>query len=103
MIDDHDTPGESGAVAPAALRTTSRGSLAPLSARTQARLHAGLARRAGELEDQLRRRADDGMATAEYAIVTLAAVGFAGLLVIILRSPEVRAALSGIIEGALSG
>ena len=46
---------------------------------------------------------DDGMATAEYAIVTLAAAGFAGLLAVILRSPEVREAITSIIRGALSG
>ncbi len=46
---------------------------------------------------------DDGMATAEYAIVTLAAAGFAGLLAVILRSPEVREAITSIIRSALSG
>jgi hypothetical protein len=46
--------------------------------------------------------ADDGMATAEYAIATLAACGFAGLLVVILRSEEVRGLLTGIVERALS-
>jgi len=52
---------------------------------------------------QLRTAAKDaGMATAEYAIVTLAAVGFAGLLLAILRSDEVRGALLGIIRRALS-
>ena len=48
-------------------------------------------------------RGDDGMATAEYAIVTLAAAGFAGLLAVILRSPEVRVAITSIIRSALSG
>jgi len=43
-----------------------------------------------------------GMATAEYAIATLAAVGFAGLLLVILKSPEVRGLLLGIITSALS-
>ena len=42
------------------------------------------------------------MATAEYAIATLAAVGFAGLLVAILRSAEVRGLLLGIVRRALS-
>ena len=41
------------------------------------------------------------MATAEYAIATLAAAGFAGLLLIILRSDEVRGFLLGIIRQAL--
>lgn len=43
-----------------------------------------------------------GMATAEYAIATLAAVGFAGLLLVILRSGEVRALLMGLVKRALS-
>lgn len=43
-----------------------------------------------------------GMATAEYAIATLAAVGFAGLLVVILKSDEVRGFLMNIIRAALS-
>ena len=42
------------------------------------------------------------MATAEYAIATVAAAGFAGLLVVILRSGEVRDLLLGIIRSALS-
>ncbi|WP_448062192.1 DUF4244 domain-containing protein [Cellulomonas hominis] len=51
----------------------------------------------------LARGSDDvGMATAEYAIATVAAVGFAGLLIVILRSDEVRELLLGIIRGALS-
>ena len=45
---------------------------------------------------------DAGMATAEYAIATVAAAGFAGLLVVILRSGEVRELLLGIIRTALS-
>ncbi|MDM8085600.1 DUF4244 domain-containing protein [Cellulomonas cellasea] len=45
---------------------------------------------------------DRGMATAEYAIATIAAVGFAGLLIVVLRSGEVRGLLLGIIRGALS-
>ncbi|MDQ0767738.1 hypothetical protein QF031_000487 [Pseudarthrobacter defluvii] len=43
-----------------------------------------------------------GMATAEYAIATLAAVGFAGLLVFILRSDEVRGFLLNLIRTALA-
>ena len=45
---------------------------------------------------------DKGAATAEYAIATLAAVGFAGLLVAILRSDEVRALLTDLIRNALA-
>ncbi len=61
-----------------------------LGRRLRARLRAGCG------------SADLGMATAEYAIATVAAVGFAGLLIAILRSDEVRELLLGIIRGALS-
>lgn len=50
----------------------------------------------------LTRTAEAGMATAEYAIGTLAAVGFAGLLLVILKSEQVRGLLVGIVERALS-
>ncbi len=45
---------------------------------------------------------DAGMTTAEYAIGTLAACGFAALLVTILRSSEVQGLLMGIIRHALA-
>lgn len=45
--------------------------------------------------------ADDGMNTAEYAVGTLAAVAFAGVLLKVLTSPSVQASLTGIINGAL--
>ncbi len=38
---------------------------------------------------------DTGAATAEYAIATMAAVAFAGLLVVIMRGDEVRGILTG--------
>lgn len=47
-------------------------------------------------------RSDEGMATAEYAIATLAACGFAGLLVALMRSDEVRGLLYSVIQRALS-
>lgn len=50
----------------------------------------------------LQARREAGMATAEYAIGTLAAVAFAGLLLAILRSEQVRSLLLGIIQSALS-
>lgn len=53
-------------------------------------------------EPTARARAEAGMATAEYAIGTVAAAAFAGLLLVILRSEGVRAALEGIITSALS-
>ena len=46
--------------------------------------------------------ADDGAATAEYAVATMAAVGFAGLLVVILRSDEVRGILTDLVRNALT-
>ena len=46
--------------------------------------------------------AEAGMATAEYAIGTLAAAAFAGLLLAIIRSGSLTGALQGIIESALS-
>lgn len=43
-----------------------------------------------------------GAATAEYAIATMAAVGFAGLLVVIMRSDEVRTILFDLVKSALT-
>lgn len=45
---------------------------------------------------------DDGAVTAEYAIATIAAVGFAALLVVVLRSDEVRGMLASLIRHALA-
>lgn len=46
---------------------------------------------------------DRGMATVEYAMVTIAAAAFAAALIAIIRSPEVREALLGIINQSLQG
>jgi len=43
-----------------------------------------------------------GAATAEYAIATMAAVGFAGLLVVIMRSDEIRGILTDLVRNALT-
>ena len=45
---------------------------------------------------------DSGAVTAEYAIATIAAVGFAALLVVVLRSDEVRGMLTDLIRHALA-
>ncbi len=45
---------------------------------------------------------DTGAATAEYAITTMAAVAFAGLLVVIMRSDEVRGVLTDLVRRALT-
>jgi len=51
----------------------------------------------------LRRLAHEaGAATAEYVVATMAAVGFAGLLIVILRSDEVRGMLTDLVRRALS-
>jgi uncharacterized protein DUF4244 len=54
------------------------------------------------LRRKRRRGSEAGMATAEYAIATLAAVGFAGVLVFIMRSDEVRGFLLNLIRTALA-
>ncbi|WP_018157194.1 DUF4244 domain-containing protein [Demetria terragena] len=51
---------------------------------------------------RLRALGDAGMTTAEYAVGTLAAVAFAGLLIAVIKSGAVKSALSGIITSALS-
>ena len=45
---------------------------------------------------------DAGAATAEYAVATMAAVAFAGLLVLIMRSDEVRGILTALVRRALT-
>ncbi len=54
--------------------------------------------------NRLRERLDEepGSTTAEFAMVTLAAVAFAGLLISILSSGDVRGMLMGLISKALS-
>lgn len=46
---------------------------------------------------------DRGMATVEYAMVTVAAAAFAGVLVVLIRSDEVRELLLGVIRSAFGG
>ena len=66
------------------------------------RSHALPTRRAA-LAARLRRLpADAGAATAEYAVVIMAAVGFAGLLVVILKSGAVQGMLTDLVHRALT-
>ncbi|GGK96708.1 DUF4244 domain-containing protein [Mangrovihabitans endophyticus] len=58
------------------------------------RLTARLARLRSEASDA-------GMNTAEYAVGTLAAVAFAGILLKVLTSGHVQAALTAVIDRAL--
>lgn len=50
---------------------------------------------------RVRRAGDAGMSTAEYAVGTVAAVGFAVVLYKVVRSPAVSAALSAMVQSAL--
>jgi len=45
--------------------------------------------------------ADAGMSTAEYAVGTLAAVAFAGVLLKVVTSGSVQSALTAVIDRAL--
>ncbi len=44
---------------------------------------------------------EDGMTTAEYAVGTVAAAGFGGLLIKLLSSPEIARMVLAIFERAL--
>jgi len=70
--------------------------LVPSPSRPVARLLGRLAARLAS-----RWRGDAGMNTAEYAVGTLAAVAFAGLLLKVLTSSTVQGALTRLIERAL--
>ncbi|MEU4363711.1 DUF4244 domain-containing protein [Promicromonospora sp. NPDC023987] len=48
------------------------------------------------------RESERGLATAEYAIATLAAAGFAGALLAILKGGDVKAMLTSLVQSALS-
>jgi len=70
------------------------------------RVRAGvrlLRRSAGRLKARLGgdARNDAGVNTAEYAVGTLAAVAFAGLLYKVLTSDAIRSALTAIVQRAL--
>ena len=58
--------------------------------------------RSNTLRALLRMRDDRGAATAEYIVATMAAVGFAGLLIVILRGDEVRGILTDLVRSALT-
>jgi TRAP-type uncharacterized transport system fused permease subunit len=60
-----------------------------------------MSRLAGRWRRLVAGRRDAGMSTAEYAVGTLAAVAFAGILLKVVTSPGVQSALSAIITKAL--
>ncbi|MFB9322609.1 DUF4244 domain-containing protein [Cryptosporangium minutisporangium] len=51
----------------------------------------------------MRLAGEAGMSTAEYAVGTIAAVAFAGVLLKVVTSPAVQSALTAIIAKALKG
>ena len=59
-------------------------------------------RRVRALAADVRRLGDDGMTTAEYAVGTVAACGFGGILYKLLTSDTVVKLLRDIIERALT-
>ena len=65
-------------------------------------LHSGSRLRRAVVAGARRFGGDRGAATAEYAVATMAAVGFAGLLVVILRGDEVRGILTDLVRNALT-
>lgn len=58
--------------------------------------------RLGRFRSLRRLGQETGAATAEYAVVIMAAVGFAGLLVLILKSGAVQGMLTDLVHRALS-
>lgn len=61
--------------------------------------------RAVRLRDQIGdlAREERGAVTAEYALIITAAVAFAGVLILIVRSDEVRQMLLDLVQSALGG
>ncbi|WP_436232816.1 DUF4244 domain-containing protein [Actinacidiphila alni] len=71
-------------------------------ARADRRRYIGrLRRRAARCRDATRSAAEAGMSTAEYAVGTIAACGFAAVLYKIVTSGPVHSALNGVIVKAL--
>lgn len=68
-------------------------------------VHAGWTPRRGSTRPVAARRAllsdDRGAVTAEYVLVVMAAVAFAGVLVAIMRSGEIRQMLIDLVQNAL--
>jgi hypothetical protein len=75
-----------------------------MSASTTSARSTGRGRTDGPVGRRLRdlRRDDTGMSTAEYAIGTVAAAGFAALLYTVISGNSVVGALTGIIQRALT-
>lgn len=70
--------------------------------RTRRLITHRIARRIASRWSELRRSAEAGMSTAEYAVGTLAACTFAAVLVAVVKSSAVSAALTKLITSALA-
>jgi hypothetical protein len=66
------------------------------------RSKAGSRRFLRTLADHRRRRDDAGMSTAEYAVGTLAACSFAGVLWVVVHSGAVHSLLQSVVTRALN-
>ncbi|WP_342778453.1 DUF4244 domain-containing protein [Herbidospora galbida] len=72
-------------------------------ARAAGRLREAAARAARVLAERAGpARTDAGMSTAEYAVGTVAACGFAGLLFKVVTSPDVQQLLVSLVQKALA-
>jgi hypothetical protein len=104
--------GTGGPAVPEPGRTNERtGGQGPLTRSSPAVGRVGTARqgsirtstvRSNSTRAMFRLARDSGAATAEYVIATMAAVGFAGLLILILRGDEVRGILTELVRNALT-
>lgn len=56
----------------------------------------------GPQEETDGRESERGLATAEYAIATVAAATFAGLLLAVIKGGDVKGMLTSLIQSALS-
>lgn len=105
-LDRDPEPDPDGGPGTSATDTRARARQVLLAQRAQARRRQRAAQWTAqwvrERHHAIAQRAEAGLATAEYAIATVAAAGFAGLLITVLRSNTVRGLLTSIVESALS-
>ena len=78
-------------------RAATRAQLAAMGTLREAAQHLQAAK-----DDPSSADPEEGATTVEYAIGTIAAAGFAGLLIVILKSDAVRSTLESVIQEALN-
>lgn len=66
------------------------------------RIYRAWTNRIAFTRQRIHQQIEYGMATAEYAIGTLAAAAFAGILLVVVKSGGIKSALMSIIQSALS-